>query len=459
MEDKNVILITIDCLRFDHLGCYGYQKNISPFIDSLASEGIKYTNAFSNGPFTIASFPSILASIYPLDYGRIIPFPKTPKLMSETLQRSGVKTIGINSNPYLTKFYGYERGWDEFIDYITKDKSTKNEKIKTKDNINEKNRLLKNINKKIPSLIKENEYVRLLSHVINYSLLNKSKKVHEDASIITKDAIEMIKKYKNDSFFMWIHFMDAHEPYLEKPYHSSLTIAKTKLKKEKKTISKKELKTLYKQSYNKAISLIDKNIEKLVSHLKYINKKTIIIITSDHGQQFWEHDSFGHYAHFFEELIHIPLIIYGENYKNKTREELVQLIDIPPTILSYFDIEPPKTYKGIRLDNKNKKRDCIIIETYHDENFDVRNKKGDLPPLKTYALRTKKWKFIFGDNRRKLFNLISDPSEKKNLYHQEKVLTNYFQKILKDHIRKQKNLKEKEDVKRKIEKLKYLKKI
>jgi len=73
---KNVILITIDCLRADHLSCYGYKRKTTPFIDFLASKGVRFENAFANGPFTVASFLSILASAYPLDFEQQLPYQK-----------------------------------------------------------------------------------------------------------------------------------------------------------------------------------------------------------------------------------------------------------------------------------------------------------------------------------------------------------------------------------------------
>jgi len=84
MKSKNVILITIDCLRLNHLGVFGYQRKTSPFIDSLSKKSLFFENAFANGPFTIASFVSIFASTFPLNNGRYIS-PQKLLFLSEVL--------------------------------------------------------------------------------------------------------------------------------------------------------------------------------------------------------------------------------------------------------------------------------------------------------------------------------------------------------------------------------------
>ena len=100
----NILLITIDALRADHVGYYGYKRKTSPAIDKLAKQSIVFKNAFSNGPFTPAAFPSILASVYPLQYGNYTPLPKQATLVSEVLKKAKYKTAGFHSNPYLSKF-------------------------------------------------------------------------------------------------------------------------------------------------------------------------------------------------------------------------------------------------------------------------------------------------------------------------------------------------------------------
>ena len=101
---NKAILITIDCLRADHLKCYGYKRKTSPFLDYLAIKGVKFENAFANGPNTPSSFRSIFASGYPFEFIRPEPFAPDTVLLPEILTNNGVRTAAIHSNPHLSAF-------------------------------------------------------------------------------------------------------------------------------------------------------------------------------------------------------------------------------------------------------------------------------------------------------------------------------------------------------------------
>ncbi|HEC93049.1 MAG TPA: hypothetical protein ENI51_08685 [Candidatus Atribacteria bacterium] len=117
----NVVLITVDCLRADHMSCYGYHRNTTPYMNSLAEKSLFFKNAFANGPNTRHSVPSFLTSTYPLLFlqeaqgGKIHPGRKT---IAEILKNNGYTTAAIHSNPYISAFYGYNRGFDFFNDFL-----------------------------------------------------------------------------------------------------------------------------------------------------------------------------------------------------------------------------------------------------------------------------------------------------------------------------------------------------
>ena len=113
---KNVILLTIDTLRKDVLGCYGNRSELSPFIDSIQNRCIRFTKAHSPGPYTQAAFPGILTSSYYLEYGRQKMLSEKRVLISEVLRKAGIATAGFHSNPYLSEYFGWNRGWDVFYD-------------------------------------------------------------------------------------------------------------------------------------------------------------------------------------------------------------------------------------------------------------------------------------------------------------------------------------------------------
>jgi len=145
----NIIFITIDCLRADHLSCFGYNKISTVNIDKLAENGVLFYNAFSNGPYTAMSFPSIFTSTYPLMYPYI---HENDLFMSDErtsfvqiLKKHGYKTAAFHSNPHLSAYFGYEKGFEVFKDHILEDKThSPNLTSKVKDKIKPKSVEIKN---------------------------------------------------------------------------------------------------------------------------------------------------------------------------------------------------------------------------------------------------------------------------------------------------------------------------
>ena len=117
MEKPNILLLTIDCLRADHLGCYGYSRDTSPNIDRLASKGALFLEAISNGGRTPASFPSILASqLPPLEWEEHKQIMQRAPTLAGILKKAGYQTAAFLSNPFLTKFFHYDKGFNVFED-------------------------------------------------------------------------------------------------------------------------------------------------------------------------------------------------------------------------------------------------------------------------------------------------------------------------------------------------------
>ena len=112
----NVILLTIDTLRKDALGCYGNDIGLTPFIDSLKNKSILFNRCQAVGPYTQASFPGILTSSFYLQFGKERKLSTKRTLISEVLKRSGYITAAFHSNPYLSDYFGWNRGWDQFYD-------------------------------------------------------------------------------------------------------------------------------------------------------------------------------------------------------------------------------------------------------------------------------------------------------------------------------------------------------
>lgn len=446
-NNTHVILVTVDCLRADHLHCYGYLRETTPFIDWLAREGALFKNAFANGPFTAAAFPALLTSTYALDNGRCITL-ENRTFVSEILQKEGTKTAALHSNPYLSSQFGYDRGFDYFEDFFNVPLVQGGKAFSVTKALQEGNRI-------VDRALKFAFLRNVKSVVKNYITLREEPFI--SAKKTTEYAINWIDKTAPHPFFLWIHYMDLHEPYLI--LHTGVT------QKYSKNVSRLLQSKLlgFKQEYihhiidiyDDKLRFVDLHVKMLHSFLKKVLEDPVIIITSDHGQEFYEHNRFGHRARYYDEILHIPLIVHGTPVKMQT-DSLRSQLDIPPTILSLSGITPPSAYCGSSLFSDPK--DVVISESSHSKEGLYITDSDPHNECTSHACRTKKWKYIHQYNREELYNIKEDPGEKHNVVAEYPDIVARFRKILHEH-NKNRSFAEKERISGSIERLKTLKKI
>ncbi len=377
---KNVILFTIDTLRKDVLGCYG-ETNNSPFIDSIQDKCIRFNNLQAIGPYTQASFPGILTSSYYLDYGRQKRLSPKKTLISEVLKKNGITTAGFHSNPYISNFFGWNRGWDVFYDSMEDD-----------------------VTDEVP-------YVK--GCVIN-------RKIDEWLS-------SYIKGGEYNRFFMWGHYMDVHEPYVpEKKDVDMIDPSITLYQKEmfnlfkdpllKRDISNKGKVEILKKLYFAHVREVDSYFEEFFNILKKhdILKNTVIIVTSDHGDEFGEHGGLSHDGKMYSELINVPFFIYDYTRdKVEVCDTVVSNIDIPPTIVQLFGLQSEGNFRGSSVLplNDYPEKGCFGVAIGKTS---AHEKETDKP---IYYYREKNLKIIYKEEGDiwELYDLNEDPGEINNI--------------------------------------------
>jgi arylsulfatase A-like enzyme len=445
-QKYNVILISVCSLRTDHLGCYGYHRNTSPNIDKLAKEGILFENAFSQASFTMGSLMSIYTSLYPESHGVIYPardkLSTEVKTLTEILKSSVNKTVYfIDSSPYTDPDIGFGRGYDSIIRVFRRfefeeDKKEKQtifnwiEDVKNENfffhyhatNVHEpyfsslkyKQRFVKNYKGNIISSFEEFEKFQL--RLIKQDLKNPDAKIHnilkeeidahpeifqgefnQKSSAQLKKLISSLPKQKQRDFEHIYGMYDLFRLYTDKD----------------KPADVQHLKDLY----DACILQFDENFVKpLVDKLKNLRiyDQTMIIIIGDHGEEFYEHNNYAHGATLYDEIIHVPLIIKlpkNVQCRQKRIKDLVQGIDIMPTVLDIFNIPIPSQTQGISLrgmweDKKDtpKHKYVYAISSYGFE-----------------SIRSRDYKLIYNliDNGHEFYDLKNDPQEKKNIYEEK----------------------------------------
>lgn len=415
---KNVILITVDALRADHLSLMGYSRETSPFLDRVSEQGTTFVHAFANSSWTAPAFPPIFSSDYPvLDdrygiEGRVV--------IQEVLNKMGYETAAFNSNPLLSRYYKYDRGFSYFEDYL--DKCT----------LQQEGYITTSIKKHATKVICK--YNVLYS---TFSMLNKIKRslfpirYRIAAQVLTDDVISWLKYRRNGAFLLWIHYMDTHAPFLHAPSIGKIkgSLNKDELKKRLYRVDISENVCLSYvvdliNKYDSSIRCVDYAIESLFAYLEEnrILDNSIVIITADHGEEFLDHGNVGHFPKLYDELIHVPLIIKGPDIpKGRRIDKLVQHLDIGPTILDILGFPVPESFLGENVFKVTERHGIISEVSNVGPNVKI---EIDLNKLRV-AYRSKEWKYIYSEGGEdEFYNLKMDPKETRNILseHKEKAL-------------------------------------
>jgi len=430
-KNCNVILVSIDTLGANHLPCYGYKRNTAPNLCRFAKENVLFTNSFSNAPWTLPSHFSIFTSLYPKHHGMEHPKDSLDEkitTVTEIFKSKGYDTmyVGPLDDPNLPLEKGLGRGFDtiedsKYRDIATWDKGYK----KLIDNAKKgKSTFLflhtywvhapyvvgdlgrKNINytftkasiPEIPLMVKNvNKFTQ---GFYEYMLQNGDEEI-VDALKQTTDLSQAEKKFKslmNERKGVKNIFFGDY--YLE-------------------TLAKSDSTVLYgRDLYDELIYYLDNSIARLFSLLskKELANNTVLIITSDHGEEFMEHGNVAHPGNdLFNTLTATPLIMYIPGIKERNIPQLVQSIDVAPTMLNLVGIDKPTTFEGIDLTGLIQKRDNAKTNTYLISNGigidSIRDSK-----LKLYV----SYPGFKNSEKMKLFDLQKDPSEQHNVISENK---------------------------------------
>lgn len=187
-EVENVILITVDSLRADHTSFMGYNRETTPNLDKLSKKSVILERVMSNGSYTPASFTSTFSSTYPLMYGGYERFSNMRTSVVEVLNENGYITAGFHSNPFLSKFYGYAKGFEVFEDFIPSEHDQKDQQCET-------------IRKKAVMLLKKHPIIYEIAKQVvrNISFLKPNKLPYTDAYTINRSVIRWRTKFVGES--------------------------------------------------------------------------------------------------------------------------------------------------------------------------------------------------------------------------------------------------------------------
>jgi choline-sulfatase len=292
-KQPNVILITIDAARAD-LGFTGYKRPVSPNLDQLAKKSAVFENAYSLASYTSKSLGPMLIGRYGSETHRgwlhFNRFTKEDVFVAERLQQAGIRTVSVQGHWYFFKNYGFERGWD----------------------------------------------------VIDSQATPADQPIEGDRSsngdVLSDRIIAELERPELDSrqFFLWSHYIDAHAEYVE---HKEFDFGHRG-----------------RERYDGELAFVDHHLGRVFAALakRPYAERTIVIITSDHGEAFGEHGLYRHGFEVWEELVRVPLVIHVPGVAPQRITIRRSAIDVVPTIFDLFGVAPPAAgdkgaFRGVSL--------------------------------------------------------------------------------------------------------------
>lgn len=375
----NLIMISIDTLRADHLGCYGYSRPTSPAIDRLAEQGVRFKTVIAQSPWTLPSHVSMLTGLYPHRHGVTTSRHKLSgevPTLARALAGAGYVTGAYINSHWLTKEYGLDSGFDHF------------ERVSEWDGA---------------------------------KLVNRGPE-------ITDKAIQWIKDNETKPFFLFVHYFDVHSDYqpddayrkafVDPTYSGNIDGSTGQLLQVRKglyALTDSDVKHLV-DLYDAEIRQLDEQIGRFMRFLEQRGraKDTYVILTADHGEEFMEHGGVLHARTMYEEVVAVPLLFRGPGIPaGVVVPTLTQVVDIAPTALALLGVTCDFATDGTDLRNNWISPDRVNTDRIAYAAADRQNTRPDIKRM----LRTPRHKLIYNRHSgvRELYDLQKDPGERQNL--------------------------------------------
>jgi arylsulfatase len=389
-ERPNVILLTIDALRADHVGYHGYERNTTTFLDSLANRVARFDTCISASSHTREAVPALLSGEYP-DVFAANGYRHTTETVADRLSTAGYATAGFHSNPYVSRAYGFDSGFDTFDDDVR---------------------------------LGRNRFAALLQRALDKFLLNKGE-YHKRAEAINKDALDWLDAQAGPAF-LWNHYMDVHGPYNPPEAYTyadrEITNGEAhdlyqKIIKRPHEVTKSERQLLI-DCYDGEIRYLDAQLKRFFDAIaaRGLLDESLVILTADHGDAFGEHGYFTHPRHLHESLLHVPLLVSVPGDSPRGIGLPVSTLDLVPTILEWTGIEYDLPGEPLLCDG------TVSIDGHSGVAFASAQGENEYSDVRRFSVRDDRRKVIIERDLPsntvrdcEAFDLDSDPTEQNPL--------------------------------------------
>lgn len=398
----NIVFITLDTVRADHLSSYGYSRPTTPNIDRFARTGVLFENAIAPSSWTLASHASMFTGLLPQQHGAdwAVPLAQSPWTLAEILRSQGYQTASFVANElYLQKGWGVAQGFERYVD--------------------ERSTLSHNLSETLVGTAIVQPLYRSFSH---YDYFDR-----ENAGQLNQRVFRWLRRNPQRPYFLFVNYFDAHNPYFPPaPYNrrfGQLTsdvagrlFMSTRTEDDSVHFSPVDRESLM-AGYDNSLAYLDSQVENFLAFLRQSPQwgNTVVIITSDHGEQFGGHGSYEHGRNLYRGVLRVPLIISGPGIPQGVR--IGQLAATRRLFSTVLDLAG----HGSTLFSRTS------LARFWDTNFTPAPADSavvsQLVPFNDFSaqrgavsLTTPEWHYILHrDGRQELYSLATDPKEHENL--------------------------------------------
>ncbi len=374
----NVLLVTVDTTRADHLGAYGYDRDTSPTVDALAAEGVLFEHAFAHAPITLPSHTSMLTGTFPLahgvrDNGRFS-VADDLETLPEMLRERGYATGAFVSAFVLDSRFGLDQGFDVYDDSFTAEWS----EDKLRD-----------------------------ARIYNQMVTDRP------ADQTTQRAIAWLAEQAESPFFLWVHYYDPHQRYA--PPHPWDQLYQDNL-------------------YDGEIAFMDSEIARLFDALRErgLWDRTAVLLTGDHGESLGQHGEATHAVLAYDSTLRVPLVIKppaGVAVERKVVTESVSHVDLLPTVGDLLDLPTPSGLPGRSLLPAIQGRAPSGRAADRAIYFESALPRFSFGWEPLFGVRAGSWKYIHAPEP-ELYDLERDPGEQRNIARAESERREELERLL-----------------------------
>ena len=379
LSAPNVVLISVDTIRADHLGCYGYANPTSPNLDTLAEGSLVFDDMICEVPLTGPSFCAMMTSQFPRETGVTrngMRLPEDVPTVAESYAAAGYETLCVTSNWTLKgKLSGLDRGFAEYDDRFREKR---------------------------------------------WGIIKSERSAEE----VTAIALKLLQaRDRERPLFAWFHYSDPHAPY---ELHRGFEVTDPKDVPDDRS-GRVTVK------YDSEIAYADSLIAEVLAALPTEN--TYVVFVGDHGESLWEHDYLGHGRRIYQQGLRIPFMISGPGIQPGRSNARARGIDIGATLLGLANLEPAPGMYGIDvLGTEVPGTRARVIETYRGAVLNLPGAKEIMsnmgPQLQGRLIDD--WKLVTNGKRSELFHLKEDPGELENVAHVHPELVARFTQQIRD---------------------------